>query len=91
MTVKLQLWPQVPRGIKRETATSIRRNYTLLPDLLKTAQLKGKWLGAGICTLGIQNDLSNGVLLYNTGNSTQYSVIIYMGKEPEKEWICVYV
>jgi len=25
--------------------------------------------------------------LYSTGNSTQYSVITYMGKESEKEWI----
>ena len=30
-------------------------------------------------------------LLYSTGNSTQYSVISYMGKESEKEWIYVYV
>ena len=28
---------------------------------------------------------------YSTGNSTQYSVIIYMGKESEKEWMCVHV
>ena len=28
---------------------------------------------------------------YSTGNSTQYSVIIYMGKESEKEWIWVYI
>ena len=28
---------------------------------------------------------------YSTGNSTQYSVITYMGKESEKEWIYVYV
>ena len=33
----------------------------------------------------------NGDLLYSTVNSTQYSVIIYMGKESEKEWIHVYV
>ena len=26
---------------------------------------------------------------YSTGNSTRYSVTIYMGKESEKEWICV--
>ena len=32
--------------------------------------------------------LANWDLLYSTGNSTQYSVIIYMGKESEKEWIC---
>ena len=30
-------------------------------------------------------------LLSNTGNSTQYSVITYMGKESEKEWVYVYV
>ena len=30
-------------------------------------------------------------LLYSTGNSTQYSVITSMGKEPKKEWIYVYV
>ena len=30
-------------------------------------------------------------LLYSTGNSTQYSVITYMRKESEKEWIYVYV
>ena len=29
--------------------------------------------------------------MYSTGNSTQYSVITYMGKETEKEWIYVYV
>ena len=30
-------------------------------------------------------------LLYSTWNSTQYSVIAYMGKESETEWICIYV
>ena len=30
-------------------------------------------------------------LLYSTGNSTQYSVMTYMGKESKKEWIYVYV
>ena len=30
-------------------------------------------------------------LLYSTGNSTQYSVITYIGKEFEKEWIYVHV
>ena len=29
-------------------------------------------------------------LLYSTGNSTQYLVIIYIGKESEKGWIYVY-
>ena len=30
-------------------------------------------------------------LLYSTGNSTQYSVMTYMGKESGKEWIYVYI
>ena len=29
--------------------------------------------------------------IYSIGNSTQYSAIIYMEKESEKEWMCVYV
>ena len=35
--------------------------------------------------------ITNKDLLYNTGNSTQYSVINYMGKEFEKEeiYVCV--
>ena len=28
-------------------------------------------------------------LLYSTGNSTQYSVMTYMGIESKKEWIYV--
>ena len=35
--------------------------------------------------------MANGDLLYSTGNSTQYSVIIYVGKESEREWLCVHV
>ena len=29
--------------------------------------------------------------MYSTGNSTQYSVMTYMGKESKKEWTNVYV
>ena len=35
--------------------------------------------------------MSNRVLPYSTGKSTQYCVIIYMGEESEKEWMYVYV
>ena len=31
--------------------------------------------------------IANKDLLYSTGNSTQYSVTAYMGKEFYKEWI----
>ena len=35
--------------------------------------------------------ITNKDLLYSTGNSTQYSVMTYIGKESKKEWIYVYV
>ena len=35
--------------------------------------------------------IDNKDLLYSTGKSAQYSVITYMGKESEKEWIYVHV
>ena len=31
--------------------------------------------------------MRNKDLLYSTGKSTQYSVVTYIGKESEKEWI----
>jgi len=47
--------------------------------------------GTGTCTLRYMKWLANGNILYSTDNSTQYSVIIYVGRESEREWICVYV
>ena len=44
-----------------------------------------------ICTLWCMENLANGDLLYSTGYSAQDSVIIYVGKESEREWMCVYV
>ena len=35
--------------------------------------------------------INSKVLLYSTGNSTQYSVITYMGKESEKKRIYKYI
>ena len=40
--------------------------------------------GIGICTLRSMECLANGDLMYSTENSVQYSVIIYLGKESEK-------
>ena len=46
----------------------------------------------GICKLAIWNDWPTAMgPAVQTENSTQYSVIIYVGKEPEREWICIYV
>lgn len=46
-------------------------------------------LGIGTFTLLYVEWMVNRDLLHSTGNSTQYSVITYMGKESEKAWICV--
>ena len=51
----------------------------------------GLGFGMGICTLWSVECLANRDLPYSTGDSTQYSVIIYVGKESEKEWICIQV
>ena len=45
--------------------------------------------GISICMLLTMECMANGDLLSSTGNSIQYSVITYMGKESEKEWICI--
>ena len=37
--------------------------------------------GIGMCTLRYMEWLANGDLLFSTENSTQYSVIIYVGKK----------
>ena len=50
-------------------------------------------LGLHICTVFIKQ-ITNKVLLYSTGNCTQYFVITYKGTESEKEHtymcVCVY-
>ena len=48
-------------------------------------------LGTVVCTLWYIELHANGELLYSMWNSIQYSVIIYMGKESEKECMCIYV
>ena len=48
-------------------------------------------IGIDIYTLLYIKQLTNKDILYSTGNSTQYSVMAYMGKEYKKEWIYVYV
>ena len=47
--------------------------------------------GVGIGTLYFLELLANGELQYSTGNPTHCSMIICMGKEYEKEWMCVSV
>ena len=47
--------------------------------------------GIRICTLLYREWMVKRDLLYSTGNAIQHSVITYLGKESEKEWIRVYV
>ena len=47
-----------------------------------------RFMGTDTSIYKIDNDKD---LLRSSGNSTQYSVMTYMGKEPKKGWIDVYV
>ena len=47
--------------------------------------------GTGTCTLRSMEPLANRDLLCSTGNSIQYSVVVDVGKESEKQRKCVYV
>ena len=48
-------------------------------------------IGIDIYTLLYTKQITNKDLLYSIGNSTQYPVMTYMGKESKKECIYVYV
>ena len=46
--------------------------------------------GIDIHTLLYTKSVSNKDLLYSTGKSIQYSVIAYIGKESDKEYVCIH-
>ena len=48
-------------------------------------------IGIDIYTLSYIKQITNENLLYSTGNSSQYSVMTYVGKEAKNEWTYVYV
>ena len=50
-----------------------------------------KEIGIDIYTLLYIKQIANRNLLYSTENSTQYSVIPYMGNESKTEWIYISV
>ena len=52
-----------------------------------TAPQKGDLPWTDVYTKLYIKQVANKDLLYSTGNSTQYSVMTYMGKESKKEWI----
>ena len=59
----------------------VARSWTRLSDCTTTTTTN----------ITVHKTDTNKYLLYSTGNSTQYSVMIYMGKESKKEWTYVYV
>ena len=76
------------------------QNRNRLTDFEKLILTKGdRWGvgrrdGLGVWDWHMHTDIYGMIgqwgLLYSTGNSTQYSVLIYVGKESEREWICVH-
>ena len=81
---------------KRDTNELICRtqtdSQTLKTNIWFPKKSGGGKDGWGICEWHMDT-LVYGItdLLYSTENSIQYSVIIYMGKKSEKEWMCVHV
>ena len=77
------------------------QNKNWLTDLkIKLMVTKGEtweentsqYTGIDIYTLLYINQITNKNLMYSTGNSTQYSVKIYVGKESEKKMdIYIYI
>ena len=52
---------------------------------------KNREIWTDIYTLIYTKQVTNNDLLYGSGNFTQYSVIVYMGKESKKQWLYSYV
>ena len=78
--------------IQMNLLTKQKQTQTLKTNLwLPKGKGGGREFGTGTCTLLYMELMVNRDLLYSTGNSTQYSVITYIGKESKKEWLCVYV
>ena len=82
------------------TQSSVLTFFSFLPLLFNYSTIQIYHLsGEGInWEIGIDIDrvlyieeITGKVLLYSTGNSTQYSVMAYMRKEPNEEWVYLYV
>ena len=74
------------------------QNRNRFTDFEKLMVKKGnKWgrdgweIGIGVGTLRDMDQLADRDQLYSTGNATQYSAIFYVGKESEREWLCIFV
>ena len=74
---------------KTETHSQIQRTDLWLPKGRRGRGGKDQESGVSKCKLLYIGQINNKVLLYSTGNDTQYPMIKHNGKEDEKE--CTYI
>ena len=77
--------------LQTETDSRLWRTYGYRKGQVREVGGMDWGFRTGICTLRYMEWLANGDLLDSTENSTQYSVISYVGKESEGELRCVHV
>ena len=87
-------------GIQKNSTNEPINKTEIEPQMQKTnlwlprgkGQGEINWeTGIDIYTILYIKQITNKNLVYSTGNSTQYSVMTYMGIESKKEWIYGYV
>ena len=66
-------------------------NKFMVTEGEKSGGVKNKEFGVSKYKLLYKKQINNKVLLYSTGNYSQYLVIKYNGKESEKEYIYIYL
>ena len=77
------------RNLNRSRLTDIENNLMVAKGETWRGGINQE-LGMNTHTLLYIKQIINKDLLYSTGNSTQYFVMICMRKESKKEWIYVY-
>ena len=83
------MWNLIKNDIK--DFTKIQKPNLWIPKGKHLGERTNQEVEINIYTLLYIKQKNNKYLLYNTGKSTQDSVITSMGKESEEEWIYVYV
>ena len=90
----LSYW-EAPKMVQMNLFTKQKQNHRCKKQNYRYpgGQQRGiNWeTGIDIHTLLYVKQITNKDLLCGTGKFTQYSVMMYIGKESKKEWICVCV
>ena len=86
------MWKLIFKLIQKNFFTKQKQTQTSKTNLWLSKGKHGVGGKGSVRSLGLmyiyfhmKNKITNNNLLYHTGSSAQYSVIIYMGKESEKE------